>query len=482
MMRNMTLENMAAACGGKLVMPEGSVRADSLSCAQGLVIDSRLVKPGYVFAATKGERVDGHSFIGAAFEKGAMAVICEKLPEKAAGPCIKVKDSFEALKDLAAYYRDQFDIPFIGITGSVGKTSTKEFVYSVLSSKFRTGKTPGNLNSEYGIPLTIFRLDPQTEMAVIEIGLGHGAPMEELVDMVKPEAAVVTTIGSAHMEVFGSRENLAKAKLAVTTGFKGNGGKLIVNADNPMLDPQWIRKNTEGNFKIVTIGTGIHWNYRISNICDEGIDGVKCTLEFGDQNNLEKKQETLSIPVIGSHNLWNASLAIALGAELGIDVHDGIEAVRNVELNANRLDVTRTAKYTVINDAYNASPESMKGAIDIVNRSKGRGVAVLGDMYELGEKSADLHQSVGRYAADSGLELLVTVGQLGEEIGKGAELQKKAGSGNSKTEVICYKNREEAEKELPSVLQKDDVVIVKASRTMELEHLAKHLADCGNEG
>jgi len=485
-MKPLSIDYIAEGTEGKLLSRAEGGKYDF---ADNVAIDSRDAAENGLFFAIIGARTDAHVYLNDVVSRGCHTVVvsdedwAEKMVARGDVNTILVDDTTKAIMRLARRYMDDWpELRRVAVTGSVGKTSTKEFVYSVLSSKFRTGKTPGNLNSEYGIPLTIFRLDPQTEMAVIEIGLGHGAPMEELVDMVKPEAAVVTTIGSAHMEVFGSRENLAKAKLAVTTGFKGNGGKLIVNADNPMLDPQWIRKNTEGNFKIVTIGTGIHWNYRISNICDEGIDGVKCTLEFSDQNNLEKKQETLSIPVIGSHNLWNASLAIALGAELGIDVHDGIEAVRNVELNANRLDVTRTAKYTVINDAYNASPESMKGAIDIVNRSKGRGVAVLGDMYELGEKSADLHQSVGRYAADSGLELLVTVGQLGEEIGNGAELQKKAGSGNSKTEVICYKNREEAEKELPSVLQKNDVVIVKASRTMELEHLAKLLADCGNEG
>lgn len=486
-MRPVTIDYIAAGTEGRIwARAEGG----KYETVDNVAIDNRNVRENGLFFAIIGERVDAHRFLPDVVERGCHTVVvsdrewADKMKEAGDVNVILVDDTTRAIMRLAKKYMEDWpELRRVAVTGSVGKTSTKEFVYSVLSSRYRTGKTPGNLNSEYGIPLTVFGLDPDTEIAVIEIGLGYGADMEDLVDMVKPEAAIVTTIGSAHMRVFGTREKLAEAKLAITTGFGRNGqkGVLVVNSDCRELEPEWIRQHTKGDFDIVTIGTGNRCDYRISGICDEGIDGVKCTLEFGAREGRKTGGRLeMKLPVIGAHNSWNAALAVALGARLGISEEDGIEALKNVYSNDNRLDVSETQKYTVINDTYNASPESMKATLDILSRSKrkGRSVAVFGDMLELGADSAALHRSVGEYSLETGLDVLVTVGELAADIADGA--REKSEGGKKAPAIISYENRADAEKDLPSRLQDGDLVIVKASRGMALEELVKVLVEEGD--
>ena len=451
MMRNMTLENMAAACGGKLVMPEGSVRADSLSCAQGLVIDSRLVKPGYVFAATKGERVDGHSFIGAAFEKGAMAVICEKLPEKAAGPCIKVKDSFEALKDLAAYYRDQFDIPFIGITGSVGKTSTKEFIAGVLSQHFKVHKTEGNFNNEVGVPLTLFGLTDEDQAAVVEMGINTFGEMHRLSRMVRPDIVVMTNIGECHLEFLGDRDGVLRAKSEIFD-FMASDGTVFVNGDDDKLA---TIKEVHG-IRPVTFGFSPDRDIWAEQVASQGLKGSSALIHTpaGDIR--------ASVPLPGTHMIGNAMAAAAVGLKLGLSLDEisrGIASVQPVDGRSHLID---TGTIMIVDDCYNANPASVRAAVDTLVSAGTRTAAILGDMFELGSDEKALHRQVGEYAAGKGVDVLLFAGELSRSAWEGA-----AEAGSSSQIIRWYETRDQLMEALPGYIRKGDTILVKASHGME---------------
>lgn len=464
-MKKTSLEYIVRACEGKLYAADREGRYGEID---NVSIDSRAAKEGGLFFCIIGERRDAHEFVFDVREKGCHNIVvsneewAEKL--KACGDVnvILVEDTKLALVKLGTKYMDDWKgLKRVAITGSVGKTSTKEFVYSVLSSKFKTGKNAGNLNSEFGIPLACFAFDEDIEISVNEIGLGYGLDMKYLVNIVKPDAAIVTNVGSSHLEVYGSRERLRDAKLRITTSLAADG-KLIVNADCDMLSVEQIRENAVGDFEIVRIGSAADVEYRISDICDKGIDGVKCSLEI----KAHQKKYELTLPVIGAHNLYNAALAVALGEVFGVEAEDAIAALANVESNDNRLDVRRGEDYTVINDCYNASPESMKAGVDILIHSEGkRRGAVFGDMFELGDNSELLHASVGEYVAEKGLDFLISIGENSKAIAKAA-------AKSDGIVVKSYDTRDEAIADIENVLEKGDVVLVKASRAMALEVLS----------
>lgn len=465
-MRKTTLEYIVLGTEGELYATD---RTSSEFELEKVVIDSRNAKEGTMFFCIIGEKVDAHRFLPDVREAGCKTVVVSDIDwankMKALGDMnvILVPDTTMALVKLGTKYMDDWDgVTRVAITGSVGKTSTKEFMYSILSSKYKTGKNAGNFNSEFGIPLTCFDFDEDIEFAINEIGLGYGLDMKYLVNIVKPDAAIITNIFSSHLEAYGSRDELRNAKLRITTALK-DGGTLVVNSDCDQLKKDIIRANTSGDFNIVTVGSDDEADYKISDICDNGIDGVKCTLEI----NGHEDKYTLVLPVVGAHNLFNAALAIAVASGYGIETEEAIAALSHTVSYDNRLDVRRGEMHTVINDCYNASPESMKAGIDVVIKSDAaRRGAILGDMFELGDDSYEMHKSVGTYAASKGLDFVVTIGSNSLAIAEGAK------EANPDMLVVSYATRDEAEADIENVLKKGDVVLVKASRSMELEVLS----------
>ena len=489
-MRAVDLDYIVASTGGELFAKADGDYGEIKSVS----IDSRTLGEKCIFFCTIGKKVDAHKFLPDIREKGCHNVVvsdldwAEKMRACRDMNVILVSDTVKALMAFATKYMDDWkDLPRVAITGSVGKTSTKEFTYAVLSSKYKCGKTPGNLNSEFGIPLTCFSYPEDIEMAICEIGVGGGPDMRELVDIIKPDAAIVTNVGSSHLDYFdNSRTKLQEAKLRITTGFKGDG-LLVVNSDCQYLTPDEVVQHSEGEFELVTVGTSENAMYRLSEIHDRGIDGVKCTLDIEGRGRFE-----LSIPVIGAHNLFNSAEAVAIGDAFGIEPEDAISALSNVVLAGNRLDIRRGERFVVVNDTYNASPESMKAGIDVISASEGRRRgAILGDMFELGENSAELHASVGEYAVSKGLDFLVTIGEGAKAIAQGAQgamsiaqasestaqgAESQSGELRSDMLIISFDSKKEALEQIFDILEDGDVVLVKASRGMALEDISEAIS------
>lgn len=372
-MKNMTLTNIAQACGGRLICPGEPPAAE----AAGVVIDSRKAGKDFLFIAAKGERVDGHRFIPEVFAGGALGVVCERLPEQPAGPCILVEDSFEALKRIGEFYRRQLSVKVVGITGSVGKTSTKEFVASVLSQKYRVHKTLGNYNNEIGVPLTVLSMPEDTEVAVLEMGINHFGEMHNLSRIARPDICIMTNIGQCHLEFLGSREGILKAKSEIFD-FMGEDGAVCVNGDDDMLS---TIKEVKGK-PPVTFGLSSSCRIYAADIAGRGLLGSEAVIhdrESGISFNAK-------IPLPGGHMVYNALAATAVGRLLGLtpeEISKGIAAVEGV---SGRSHIIELADKVVIDDCYNANPVSMKAAVDLLLQADGRTVAVLGDMFELGKR------------------------------------------------------------------------------------------------
>lgn len=458
--------------GAKLISDAGSKDITSVD------IDSRQVTEGSLFFAVIGERNDGHDFLPALRESGCLAAVvsnpdwANRIAKEGDMTVILVDNTRDALMQLAKQYvADWTELIKVAVTGSVGKTSTKDFIGAVLGAKYKTGKTPGNLNSDYGVPLTVFGFDEEIEAAVIEMGAGESVNIRELSDIVRPNIGVVTNVGTAHLEVFGTRNELAAEKLDIAKYFTDEE-TIIVNSDCDLLTRENVSKIVPSGVSVITIGSIIDDNFIIYNIKDLGIDGVSCSLDVQvDDKNYDGTFE-LKIPVVGSHNLGNAALAIATGTRLGIKPKEAIEALADTKFSSGRLEIDRRENLTVVNDAYNASPESMKSGIEMLMASKAdRHVAILGDMFELGDESEVLHASVGTFAVQAGLELLIAIGKNSEAIAKAAEVANHSiglehGTG---TKVLYYQDKESAIKEINDILRDKDLILVKASRGMKLE-------------
>ena len=450
-MKNMTLENIAAACGGEIYCMREELAQET---AKGIVIDSRQIEPGYIFVATKGERVDGHQFIPDVFAKGAMAVICEVLPEEDLGPCILVKDSFMALKQAAAFYRQQLDIRVVGITGSVGKTSTKEFVASVLSEKYKVHKTAGNYNNEVGLPLTIFGIQEDDQIAVLEMGINTFGEMHRLSEVAKPDICVMTNIGQCHLENLIDRDGILRAKSEIFD-FMNPKGTVVVNGDDDKLA---TIHEVYGKAP-VTFGMNKQNAIWADHIENRGLLGSCADIHMGDD------VVHAIIPLPGEHMIYNAMAAAAVALQFGMSKEEIAAGISHVEAVAGRSHLVEAGDKVIIDDCYNANPVSMKAAIDLLATAPGRKVAILGDMFELGENEKAMHGEVGEYAAEKGIDLILCVGELSE-----AMYQEAVGSGGN---AKYYETREALEAVLNEILQQGDTVLVKASNSMAFENLVK---------
>ena len=442
-MKPITLREVAQACGGKL-------HGDPDISITSIVTDSRKAGEGSLFAAIPGARVDGHDFIEKTVEQGVACVLCERAPAVEV-PYILVDSTLVALKGIAEYYRLLFTIPFIGVTGSVGKTSTKELISSVLAQRYNVHKTSGNFNNELGVPLTLFGLEESHEAAVIEMGISGFGEMTRLAKMVRPDISVITNIGCCHLENLGDRDGVLKAKTEMFTYLQPDGTIILCHDDDKLCTVK-----DHNGIRPIFYGTDPADEYYADNIEELLLDGVRCTLHHGGS------AITVTIPAMGRHNVLNALCAMAVGKQLGLtdeEIRNGIESFTNV---GSRNRILRTRGMTVIDDCYNANPTSTKAGLNTLSNFTGRKVAVLGDMKELGKDELSLHREVGAYAKEKGVDVLIAVGPLSEVTAEGF------GEG-----AIYYPTVDDCIAAIGGLLHEGDAVLVKASHSMHFEKIVE---------
>lgn len=462
-MKNITLKKVAEVCRGSL--HGGAEREEEATC---VVIDSRKLKAGGIFIAARGAAVDGHSFIPQAAAQKALGVVCEKAPSESEipgdFPYILVEDSFQALKDIAEYYRSQLDLPVIGITGSVGKTSTKEFIAAVLSAKYRVLKTEGNFNNEIGLPLTVLSIRTEHEAAVLEMGISDFGEMHRLSKIARPDVVVMTNIGQSHLETLGSREGILKAKSEIFD-FMNPKGCVFVNGDDDLL----CHMREKGGRRVLHFGQNPANEIFASDLESCGLSGTRAVIH-GDL-----KAFPVEVPLPGEHMVLDALAAAAVGMYFGLTPGEIAQGIRRVQNVKGRGDVIEFPFCRVIDGSYNANPGSMKAAIDILTLAFERKAALLGDMLELGEETAALHEEVGIYAVDQKIDVLVCVGTLSRPMYEAARAHAAKNGDRNRTEIFYFEGLEEMIKELPGILRKGDAVLVKASHAMGFEKVVEWL-------
>ena len=424
---------------------------------QGVTIDSRHIEAGQLFIPFNGERVDGHRFSAQALQDGAAATFFDKHSEVTApaeGPVIYVEDTLQALQQLAAAYMREVDPTVIAVTGSNGKTTTKDMLENVLSANYKVQKTQGNYNNEIGMPLTILALSADTQVSILEMGMSGFGEIELLSTIAQPDYAIITNIGESHMQDLGSRAGIAQAKFEIISGLKENG-RLFYDGDEPLL-----AELVEGaaSLDATAIGTA-------------QTNTIQCEVTAHDASGITfilNGKETYQLPVLGAHNMKNAAYAIAVAKALGVDDETIRRQLEQLELTGMRMQrFTAQNGAVVINDAYNASPTSMKAAIDTLTQMSGRKILVFGDVLELGPQSATLHADVGHYLADKKIDVLFTYGEASEALNEaGTAYVSQAQHFDSKEQLI---------ETLSAMLEREDIVLVKGSRGMKLEEVVEVL-------
>ena len=455
-MKNLTIENMTKACRGTY---HGSDSLPGREAAH-VVIDSRRAGRDDVFVAIKGERVDGHSFIPSVMEKGALCAVSEQDLGETSFPYIQVESTAQALLDIAKLYRDSFDIKVVGISGSVGKTSTKEMIASVLSQKYHVHKTQGNLNSESGLPLTVFDLQEEHEVSVLEMGINHFGEMRKLSTVARPDVCVLTNIGVAHLEFLKTREGIMQEKTQMFQDMKP-GGSIVLNGDDPLL-------SSIGPVKGVTplfYGTSPDCGVYATDIQSRGLKGSSCVIHTPDG------EFACLVPTPGSHMVSNALAGAAVGYVLGLTSEQIREGIEKLPFMAGRNNIIQTGRIIILDDCYNANPVSMKAAIDVLDLGIGRKVAILGKMGELGNNEKELHYEVGAYLASSGTDMVIAVDELAREIIRGIR------DAGSHIETHWFATRDELIPHLGELIHEGDNVLVKASNSLGFSGIVQALQE-----
>ena len=456
-MEPMTVGRIAAAVDGVWLNPRENAPAVTAVCT-----DSRALTPGCLFLPWVGERFDGHDFIDAALEAGAAGCLCARAPEKLRKDkfYIQVPDTRLALKALASAYRDQFQIPVIQITGSVGKTTTKEMVAAVLGAKLKVWKTPENYNNDVGTPLTLLGLTSEHQAAVIETGMNHFGEIEYLTEMVKPDIAVISNIGDAHIEFLGSREGILRAKCEIFSHLKKDG-LAVLNGDDALLD------TVAEPFRTVRCGKSGHCQAKITEIADRGVEGISCAVVT------ERDRYPLSIPAPGEHMAYAAAIAVAVGEALDLSREEIARGAASYVPAGSRMRVLRLpGRRVILDDCYNANPQSVAAALEILARTEcDNRVAVLGDMGELGAIGNRAHYNMGALASMLGIDLVFAIGS-GDRAGKIAD-----GVAQSGGSVLYFPTKEEALPELRRQLGPGAVMLVKASHAMKFGWLVERLQE-----
>lgn len=456
-MADFSVTEVLKATGGRLLSAGGS------KLFRGISTDTRNIQAGNLFIALIGERFDGHEFIRQAAEKGAAAVIVSK---EVAAPdtvtVIQVKDTLGALQALARFHRQRYHIPVIGVTGSNGKTTTKDMIAAVLSSRFKVLKTEANFNNEIGLPLTLLKLTPEHEAAVVEMGMRAPGEIRELTEIALPTLGVVTNVGETHMEILGSIENIAAAKAELVEAI-GHDDVVILNADDPHV--RAMQGKAQGRVVLYGLKPGAF--VRAENIATATDDNLTTTFDCASP----RGSFPVVLPAVGIHNVYNALAAIAVGWELGLKPSELKEGIAAFTPGAMRLEIQKYGDYTVINDVYNASPLSMAAALDTLAAiGKGRKLAVLGDMLELGDAAIEAHRRIGRHAAAQGVEIILTIGELARHIAE-------AGREQGIKITQSFAGHKEAIAALRSIIKPGDYILLKGSRGMKMETMLETFKD-----
>lgn len=471
-MMQLSVSEVAEATGARLYAPD---QGAGEQIVKGITWDSREVEAGMVFLAMPGERVDGNDFIVQSIQKGAGAVIATREPDdklraiagEFACPLLIVEDGIAAITALAGYWRGKLPCVVIGVTGSTGKTSTKDYLRSVLSQRYVTVATKGNHNNELGVPATVLEAGPDTEALIVEVGMRGLGQIEELCKTVRPNIGVVTNIGVSHLELLGSQENIARAKSELLQALPDGKGLAVLNADDPFTP----RLREFGDVDGRGVETRLYGLSEAAEVraSDIAFDDTACASFELDARGVDVGRVQLAMP--GRHNVMNALAAATVGQYLGLTASEIRAGLEQAKGSGMRLEVERSAAgVTVVNDAYNANPDSMRASLDTLAHMDcaGKRIAVLGDMGELGEGERELHASVGAMAADSSLDLLVCVGRLAKDIAAGA-----VEHGMDPDHVVEFEDVAGALDYLQGVLAPGDLVLVKASRFMGLERIVK---------
>lgn len=458
-MNELKVKDILKVCNGKLICGNENEICENFSK------DTRQINNGDVYIGIKGENFDGNTLFEEALKKGARVCILENIEipkeiiEKYKDRSIVIVEStIEAIQKLASYKRSLYNIPVVAVTGSVGKTSTKDILAKVISKKYKVLKTEGNLNNHIGLPLTILKLKNHTAM-VVEMGMNAKGEISTLTNIAKPNIAVITNVGTSHIGKLGSRQNILKAKLEILEGMDKNG-ILVINNDNDMLN-NWNKTNN--TYNVVTFGIDNQ-----SNVMGKDIELNEYSSSF---TALTKKEELkVNVPIGGKHFVYNALCALTVGSVLQIPNQDILTGINEFELTKNRMDIIKNKNgVTIINDCYNANYDSMKAAIEYLSKINAkRKIAVLGDMLELGEYSSKLHEKIGKVVKENNIDILITVGNEIKNTVKVA-----INLGMNKDNIYCFESTNEAVQLLNKILTKEDVVLIKASNSMHFNKIVE---------
>jgi len=451
-MQKLDIRDILYATGGRLICGEPDFVVSEITT------DSRKAGVNMLFVPIVGENHDAHDYIGSAFENGASAVITHRdIPAREGKNIIRVMDTRTALGDIARYYKEKYNLPTVAVTGSVGKTTAKDMISSVLTMKYNTVKTQGNYNNDIGLPLTVFRLERKHEAVVLEMGMSHFGEIHYLASIAKPDIAVITNIGMSHIENLGSRENIYRSKMQICDFFD-ESGVLIVNGDDDFLSKK------RADIKTVTFGVkNKDCDVLAENIEDLGIDGSRFTVSIGGE-----KYE-ISVKIAGIHNVYNALAAVCVGRQMGIPAKDIADGISNFQPTSRRMEVKHFGGITVIDDCYNAAPDSIKAALTVLGSIKsGRKLAVLGDVLEMGDFAEDALYKIGENMKD--IDMLITVGNNAHFIAKGAKAK---GFEDTKS----FETVDEAIDFLKENALDGDNILVKASHAMHFEKIVEALEE-----
>ena len=463
-MNKIFVKDVINLCKGKIIFGKEDETIEDI------VRDTREVKKGDTYIGFKGEKNDGNLMYEQALKNGAKICLLQKSSiensidiekikkEYNNSTIILVEDTTKTLQQIATLKRNMYNIPVVGITGSVGKTSTKDIVASVMSKKFNVLKTLGNYNNQIGLPLTILRLKDENAM-VIEMGMNQLREISNLTKIAKPTVAVITNVGTAHIGNLGSRENILKAKLEILEGLEENG-ILVINNDNDMLN-KWNRENKNKSFKVITFGM------------ENKSDIMPYDVQLSENGStykidIEGKTYIVNISVGGNHFVLNSLCAIAIGRIFNIKMEDILDGIANFELTKRRMQVEKNKQgITIINDCYNANYDSMKAGIEYLAKINAKNkIAVLGDMLELGNFAKELHERVGKEVAKNNIDVLITVGDLSKYIASEAERM-----GLSDKNIFCYKTNKEAIKKIKEISKEGDAILLKASNGLNFQEI-----------